>query len=855
MMEGRLKSLTFVLNFLSVLTTAIAMPHLESFSCPEKGLPMWKTPTERTSITDICNFVINVGTPAETTTSADASYDIIVYLSLSHDVETPTSSATKLGTIPVQYKSNTSIQVALDNIMVDPVEFCGDACFVAELQKTEGGQTEIISSMASLFQLECLNEEGVDLELIVQFANGTVINFASNDSFETSYKNFPLNYMDKPIKDQIPGGLKILVKNNGNTVFRQRSGMKILQTWAYIRAYNHEDVLPLGGEQTNPALLQYNVTDIIVHKANRLVNPTGNFTSNAIPPGGAIELDLTQLVLLSERQPHPHWESYLIIAVDPLKSTTDNNRKNNYFVLPMALECCGRYNSYCEVKGNIWKGGDKAWITYNPRYMNGIRVYEYMRDSKSLKKIQISTVLTDMTKMIWLERVTEVLADQMDREGMCPLEMKAHIDPILLMIGDLAKQLEENLKNSIKPDMSEWQQSQLNNMASLVSVVSQILEELVIPDRSLHKYLSEIVTTFQSVGSNDQYGPFSPDITMDTNDQQSSWSSMYSQNNEYSVDSSYVSSIPEYSSVELDPRSGYPSDMYKTPVDIISNLLENMINSSVPLSYVPESLRLIIQRLMLEGETEAKRLNPDMSYDLLKDLKKAIEMFLSKESIAPELIMPMIQTLTMTNLDISPEGEMIALNKIKALLAMVQGYKKNVTVGSKEEEMLEVWEATLETSLAGNFWNEWYRIAKELIKIRIMNEEWMLKEGEIGEYPTDTMCQMAALEKLMELKGFSESPFKLMKKTFYEVYDNAVFRGDRDPITGKLFWNQIMLCSCSDTYQCSRYPSYYPSYHYPSSSYNSVPSQVSLSEAYFNQGEYETFNLAAENMGTSFFEP
>ncbi|XP_022236891.1 uncharacterized protein LOC111084468 [Limulus polyphemus] len=147
-----------------------------------------------------------------------------------------------------------------------------------------------------------------------------------------------------------------------------------------------------------------------------------------------------------------------------------------------------------------------------------------------------------------------------------------------------------------------------------------------------------------------------------------------------------------------------------------------------------------------------------------------------------------------------------------------------------------------------------------------MNDEWMLKEGEIGEYPTDTMCQMAALEKLMELKGFSESPFRLMKKTFYKVDDNAVLRGDRDPITGKLFWNQIMLCSCSDTYQCSRYPSYNPSYHYPSSyysstnsyassSYSSVPSQVSLSEAYFNQGEYETFDLAAEHTGTSFFEP
>ncbi|XP_022250436.1 uncharacterized protein LOC111087586, partial [Limulus polyphemus] len=721
MMEGRLKSFTFVLTFLLALTTAIAMPYLESFSCPDKGLPMWKTPTERSSITDICNFIINIGTLAvpdsETaTTSANAIYDIIVYLSLSPDVESPTSSATKLGTIPVQYNSNTSIQVTLDTITMDPVEFCGDACFVAELQKTEGGKTEVISSMTSMFQLACLNEDGVDLELIVQFANGTVINFANNDSFETTYKNFPLNYLDKPIKDQIPGGLKILVKNNGNAVFRQRTGMKILQTWAYLRAYNYEDMLPLGGEQTNPALLQYNVTDIIVHKGNRLVNPTGNFTSSAIPPGGAIELDVTHLVLWSERQPHPHWESYLIIAVDPLKSATDNNRKNNYFVLPMALECCGRYNSYCEVKGNIWKGGDRAWVTYNPRYMNGIRVYEYMRDSKSLKKIQIPTVLTDMTKMIWLERVTEVLADQMDQQEMCPLDMKAHTDPILLMIGDLARQLEDNLKNSVKAEMSEWQQSQLNNMASLASVISRILEELVFPEGSLHKYLSEIVTTFQSIGSNDQYGPFNPDLTMNTDDQQSSWSSMHSQNSGYSVDSTYVSSMPEYSSMGLDPRSGYLPDMYKTPIDIIRNVLENMINSSEPLPYVPENLRKIIQRLMLEGEEEARRLNPDMPYDFLKDLKNAMEMFLSKQSIAPELIMPMIQTLTMTNLDIGPEGETMALNKVKALLAMVQGYKKNATVGSKEEKMLEVWEATLETSLAGNFWNEWYKIAKELIK-------------------------------------------------------------------------------------------------------------------------------------------
>ncbi|XP_022244460.1 uncharacterized protein LOC106461724 [Limulus polyphemus] len=840
-MEGRFRIFPAFLVLIFLLSSVNAMYFLESVYCPTEGLPTWKVPTKKTPLKDICNFIVSVGTPmiagpnTSSVTNDNNNYEIAIYLSLLDDVTNPRSNATKLGTIPIessQFESKYSVQVTLDNISVPPVEFCGDVFLVADLQETKESKTESTSCMSSKIQVACLNEEDVDLMLMVQSANGSAIEFTDYDNFWSNAYSFPLYELDKPITNQIPGGLKIMVKNNGRSLFRQRTCMKTLQVWAFLRAYNNDKMLTLGVEQDDIKSLQYSIGDIILHKGNRLVNTFGDILTDAIPPGETVELDMTQLVLFSDQKPHPSYQSYLIIALDPLNSLMEANRKNNYFVLPMIVKCCNQYDPYCEVKWDFWKGGNTAWITYKPSYTTDVTIYEYLREDKSVKKVRKSDVMKDMNQLIWLERVTEVLADIMEQQGQCEIDIMANEEPLLLRIGNLALQLKQAFMSSMKDDMSEWQQSQLKMMSILASGINRIIEEVVLPEGSLHKYLYEIINMHQPRGRMNHYGK--PDGMMSNNyEPKNSWSSM---SYHTTTQSSYSDNFTRmYSTEKASSTQPSPDDEY-SPFEMIRNGLKAMIYTSTPIPYLPKGLRNIIQRLMLGSVEEARGLNPALPYDFLMEVKKAIEILLSENGPDSELLMPIGHTLQPNDLDISSEGEMKVIYKIKDLLATVQKDLKNATAGSREEEMLEIWEATLENSLASNFWYDWYQVAKEHRKITIMNDSWMLIEGKIGEFPEDKKCHMIALEKLMELKGFYESPLKMIKKTFYKAENNAVLRGDRDPVTGKLFWTKIMLCSCSDYYRCNKYHSYNPSNTYYSSSYysHSYPS----SNTYYSSSYY-----------------
>ncbi|XP_076355065.1 uncharacterized protein LOC143249321 [Tachypleus tridentatus] len=827
-MEDRLKIFPAFLALIFLLSSVNAMHFLESLYCPTESLPTWKIPTQKTPLKDICNFIVSVGTPiiAGPNTSSvindNSRYDIIIYLSLMEDIENPRSNATKLGTIPVessQFESKYSVQVELQNITVPPVEFCGDVFLVADLQETKESKTETVGCMSSKIQIACVNEEDVDLMLVVQSANGSDIEFSEKDNFWSYAHSFPLYKLDEPIADQILDGLKILVKNNGKSVFRQRTYMKALQVWAFLRSYNYDKTLTLGIEQDNHKLLQYSFGDIILHKGNRLVNPSGNVLTDAIPPGETMELEMSELVLCSKRQPHPSYRSHLIIALDPLNSLLETNRNNNYFVLPMLVKCCNEYDAYCEVKWDFWKGGNKAWITHKPRYSTDITVYEYVREDKSIKKAPKYDAMKEVTQLIRLERMIEVLADIMEQQDQCEIDIKSNEEPLLLRVGNLALQLKQAFVSSIKDDMSEWQKSQLKMMSILASGINRIIEELVLPEGSLHKYLYEIINIHQPMGPMNHYGK--PDW-MRSNDYESenSWSSMnHHTTTQSSYSDSYMHTTEETLFMESSPHDEHPPEMEKSPFEMIRSGLKVIIYTSIPVPYLPKGLRNIIQRLMLGSIEEARGLNPALPYDFLMEVKKTIEVLLSEKGPDSELLMPISHTLQPNDLDISSDGYMKVNNKVKDLLKSVQSDLKNATAGSRKKEMLEIWEATLENSLANNFWYDWYHVVKEHWKITILNDAWMLKEGKMGKFPDDKMCHMVALEKLMELKGFSESPLHMMKKTFYKVENNAVLRGDRDPVTGKFFWTKIMLCSCSDYNKCNNYN---PSYtHYSSSYYTS----------------------------------